>query len=205
MTRATLLPTLVLVALNAMPLTAQPTGTAASLPLAASATSIQNTEPMPLTKGIVASALKIDFSHSLLDTPICEAFTEVIVTDWTHPCVPGVRARVIDGRIAALESLVTDADDWLFNAYFDVLDDNQVQVPWGTPCNRMEGGARTGKGLPDDSCTVGVPANGGMKLTDRRFIADPEIGTVVGFIRCCPKAPGHPEHRVGFGRSPRTR
>jgi hypothetical protein len=30
-----------------------------------------------------------------------------------------------------------------------------------------------------------------MKLTERRFIADPEIGAVVGFIRCRPAFPIH--------------
>jgi len=194
-------------------LVAQRAGAPGELPLAPQARYIENTAATPFGRGIVKTPLKIDFSRSLLDTTICETFTEVIVTDQAHPYVLGVRSRVEGGRIAELETLVTDADDWLFNAdnylkysstedwgtipaaarasratliaaanaYFDVMDDNSVKVPWGTPCNRLEGGARTGKGRPDDSCNVGVAS--GLKLTDRRFIADPQIGAVVGFIR----------------------
>jgi len=211
-------------------LAAQRSGIVTSLPLAASAKYIQNTEESPFEKGILKSALKIDFNRSLLDTEICETFTEVIVTDKSHPYVLGVRIKVANRKIAELETLVTDADDWLFNAdnylkyssaenwgvipaaardsrqtliaaanaYFDVFDDNNVKVPWGTPCNRLEGGIRTGRGLPDDSCNVGVPA--GMKLTNRRFIADPETGSVVGFIRWPTSVPDSHLFRVENGK-----
>ena len=84
------------------------------------------------------------------------------------------------------------------NAYFDVFDDNSVKVPWGTPCNRLEGGIRTGRGMPDDSCNVGVPS--GMKLTNRRFIADPETGSVVGFIRWPSSVPDSHLFRVEGGK-----
>lgn len=211
-------------------LAAQKSGNPAKLPLAASAKYIENTVATPLEKGIVKSALKIDFSRSLLDTTICETFTEVIVTDKSHPYVLGVRTKVSSRKISELETLVTDADDWLFNAdnylkyspaenwgtipaasrdsrqtliaaagaYFDVFDDNNVKVPWGTPCNRLEGGIRTGRGQPDDSCNVGVPS--GMKLTNRRFIADPDIGAVVGFIRWPSGVPDSHLFRVESGK-----
>src|SRR5262245_5419100 len=211
-------------------LAAQRSGNLAALSLAASAKYIENTVDTPLDKGIVKTPLKIDFSRSLLDTAICETFTEVIVTDKSHPYVLGVRAKVANRKVAELETLVTDADDWLFNAdnyltyspaenwgpipvasrdsrqtliaaataYFDVFDDNNVKVPWGTPCNRLEGGIRTGRGLPDDSCNVGVPT--GMKLTSRRFIADPEIGSVVGFIRWPSSVPDSHLFRVESGK-----
>jgi hypothetical protein len=109
--------------------------------------------------------------------------------------------------------LVTDKDDWLFNAdnylkysrgeswgvipgtsrdtratliaaanaYEDIFFDNSVKVPWGTPCNRLEGGIRTGKGTPEDTCNSGVPS--GMKITNRRFVVDPDIGAVVVLSR----------------------
>jgi hypothetical protein len=211
-------------------LAAQRSGNPASLPLAGSAKYVQNTVETPLEKGIVKSALKIDFSRSLLDTTICETFTEVIVTDTSHPYVLGVRAKLVNRKISELETLVTNNGDWLFNAdnylkysstedwgviptasrdsrqtliaaanaYFDVFDDNSVRVPWGTPCNRLEGGARTGRGQPDDSCAVGVPS--GMKLTNRRFIADPEIGAVVGFIRWPTTVPDSHLFRVENGK-----
>jgi len=203
----------------------------ASLPLAPSAKYVENTVESSFDKGIVKTPLKIDFTRSLLDTEICETFTEVIVTDKSHPYVLGVRLKVANGgRISELETLVTDADDWLFNAdnylkyspvedwgvipagsrdsrqtliaaanaYFDVFDDNSVKVPWGTPCNRLEGGIRTGRGMPDDSCNVGVPS--GMKLTNRRFIADPETGSVVGFIRWPSSVPDSHVFRVEGGK-----
>jgi hypothetical protein len=211
-------------------LAAQRAGNPGLLPLAPQAKYVENTQAAPLEKGIVKSALKIDFNRSLLDTAICESFTEVIVTDKSHPYVLGVRIKTANARIAELETLVTDADDWLFNAdnylkyspaenwgvipaasrdtrqtlvaaanaYFDVFDDNSVKVPWGTPCNRLEGGIRTGRGTAEDSCNVGVPS--GMKLTERRFIADPDIGAVVGFIRWPTSVPDSHLFRVENGR-----
>lgn len=64
--------------------------------------------------------------------------------------------------------------------YFDYFEDKSVKVPWGTPCNRLEGGLRTGKNQPDDSCDVGVPS--GVKIVDRHYVVDPAIGSVVGLV-----------------------
>lgn len=66
------------------------------------------------------------------------------------------------------------------NAYLDLFNDKSVEVPWGTPCNRLEGGIYTGKGEPDDSCDVGVPEN--VKLTNREYITDETIGAVAVFL-----------------------
>jgi len=63
-------------------LAAQRSGNPAALSLAAAAKYIENTTATPFDKGILKTALKIDFSRSLLDTEICETFTEVIVTDF---------------------------------------------------------------------------------------------------------------------------
>ena len=66
------------------------------------------------------------------------------------------------------------------NAYLDAFLEKKLDlVPWGEPCNRTEGGIRTGKEAPDDSCTVGVPA--GVNIVGRRFIVDESIGAVVAF------------------------
>lgn len=67
------------------------------------------------------------------------------------------------------------------NAYLDYFDDKKVVVPWGSPCERLEGGLYTGKGapgvsLPDDSCNVGVPS--GVKLVDRQYVVDETLGAV---------------------------
>jgi hypothetical protein len=66
------------------------------------------------------------------------------------------------------------------NAYLDAFLEKKLDlVPWGYPCNRTEGGIRTGKGAPDDSCTVGVPS--GVNIVARRFIVDETTGSVVAF------------------------
>jgi hypothetical protein len=194
-------------------LAAQGKGDPSRLPLATSLAYVENGKSTPLEQSILHTALKIDFSRSLLDAVTCETFTEIVVTDKSHPYVIGSNLRLAKGEIVAIESLVSDQDDWLFdadnvlkispvedwgviakigrdsrakllaaaNAYFDVFKDNSVKVPWGTPCNRLEGGLRTGKGAPDDSCNVGVPS--GMDIHDRHFVVDQDIGSVVGLNR----------------------
>ena len=72
------------------------------------------------------------------------------------------------------------------NAYLDAFLEGKIDlVPWGFPCVRIEGGAYTGKGSPDDSCEVGVPA--GVNIVNRRFVVDEVIGAVVAF---CTFGPG---------------
>jgi hypothetical protein len=66
------------------------------------------------------------------------------------------------------------------NAYLDAFLEGKIdQVPWGFPCVRVEGGAYTGKGSPNDSCEVGVPS--GVNIVNRRFVVDEVIGSVVVF------------------------
>jgi hypothetical protein len=154
-----------------------------------------DTAEMPLAQGIA-----------------CQTFTEVVVTDTSHPYVIGTRLRVNHDKIAEIESLVTQQGDWLFNAdnyfkwspgedwgvipaarrdsrgtlvaaanaYLDAFLEQKIDaVPWGYPCNRTEGGLHTGKGVPEDSCSVGVPA--GVNIVARRFVVDENIGAVVAF------------------------
>jgi hypothetical protein len=72
------------------------------------------------------------------------------------------------------------------NAYFDVFTDRSAtsRVPWGIPCARLEGGAYTNeKGDPNASCTGGPPLQGGsLKIVNRRYIVDLDMGTVVGLV-----------------------
>ena len=66
------------------------------------------------------------------------------------------------------------------NAYLDAFLEGKIdQVPWGFPCVRIEGGMYTGKGSPDDSCEVGVPA--GVNIGNRHFVVDEVTGSVVVF------------------------
>jgi hypothetical protein len=67
------------------------------------------------------------------------------------------------------------------NAYLDLFNDKNAKVPWGAPCERLEGGLYTGKGAPgtsaaDDSCNVGVPS--GVKIVDRSYVVDEALGAV---------------------------
>lgn len=66
------------------------------------------------------------------------------------------------------------------DAYCDLFNDKSAKVPWGTPCERLEGGMYTGRGSPTDSCNVGVPS--GVKLIDRRYVIDEVMGTVDIFM-----------------------
>lgn len=64
------------------------------------------------------------------------------------------------------------------NAYLDAFLEGKIDlVPWGFPCVRIEGGAYTGRGSPDDSCEVGVPS--GVNIANRRFVVDEVLGSVV--------------------------
>lgn len=66
------------------------------------------------------------------------------------------------------------------NAYLDAFLEKKIdQVPWGFPCVRIEGGAYTGKGTPQDSCEVGVPGN--VNIVNRHFVVDDVMGTVAVF------------------------
>lgn len=82
---------------------------------------------MSAPTSILSTPLNISISRSILDPDLCSAFTEIIVTDARHPYVIGVRVEG-DGRvIRKMETLVSDAGDWLFNAtgtaYWNSLED----------------------------------------------------------------------------------
>jgi hypothetical protein len=187
---------------------AQTKGQASLMSLAKPLSYMEQMRNADITTGILNRPLTIDFHRSLLDTTACETFTEVIVTDKRHPYVIGAHLTVKGSGISAIDLLVADADDWLFNAdnylkyttsenwapvpppsrstraqllaaanaYLDVFNDNSTPVPWGTPCNRLEGGAHTGNGSPTDSCNAGVPS--GMHILNRRFVVDEEANAV---------------------------
>ncbi|MFC3097781.1 hypothetical protein [Alteraurantiacibacter palmitatis] len=62
------------------------------------------------------------------------------------------------------------------DAYLDLFSDPTVEVPWGTPCARLEGGIYTGRGTPEDSCNVGVPS--GVPMVEREYVIDEARGAV---------------------------
>jgi len=67
------------------------------------------------------------------------------------------------------------------DSYLDKFNDPAIEVAWGTPCARLEGGIYTGRGLPTDSCEVGVPS--GVELVERDYIVDETIGSVAVRLR----------------------
>jgi hypothetical protein len=91
-------------------------GTPSLMPLASQAKYIERRKEVPLGQGIWQAPLAVDFSRSLFDVEICESFTEIISAKSSHPYVIGTRLKVVDNKIAEIESLVSDKDDWLFNA-----------------------------------------------------------------------------------------
>jgi hypothetical protein len=193
-------------------LAAQGKGDPSGMPLAKGLAYIENMQVVDIKTGVIQKPMKIDFHRTLIDPATCQTFTEVIVTDKSHPYVLGTRLRVNHDKIVEIESMVTQQGDWLFNAdnyfkwspgedwgvippdqrdtrdtlvaaanaYLDAFLEKKVDlVPWGYPCNRTEGGIRTGKGVPEDSCQVGVPS--GVNIVARRFLVDETIGAVVAF------------------------
>jgi len=97
-------------------LAATKTGDPSLLPLASQVKYVENLKETAVGNGILTSALDIDFHRSLLDVDACETFTELIRTNKQHPYVFGTRLKVVDRKISEIETLVTDKDDWLFNA-----------------------------------------------------------------------------------------
>src|SRR4029453_11184760 len=77
---------------------------------------LENMSEVAADKGLWNTALPIAFSRSFLDKDRCKTFTEVVVTEGTHQYVIGTRLSVDNGKITAIDSLVSDKGDWLFNA-----------------------------------------------------------------------------------------
>lgn len=69
-----------------------------------------------MSTGILSKPQKIDFTRTIVDTQACQTFTEIVITDPAHPYVLGVALSGRGGRVSAIDALITDADDWLFNA-----------------------------------------------------------------------------------------
>jgi hypothetical protein len=66
------------------------------------------------------------------------------------------------------------------NTYLDLFSDPTIEVPWGFPCNRLEGSIYSGEGKETDTCNVGVPS--GVAMTNRQYVVDPVIGAVDVFL-----------------------
>ncbi|TFK18280.1 hypothetical protein FA15DRAFT_267490 [Coprinopsis marcescibilis] len=99
---------------------AQTAGDVSGLNFSSTGVYTENFQPADIATGILSQSLKIDNAHSIHDTSECSTFTQLVVTDPTHPYVIGTQIRLPShgggGEIAKVETLVTDQGDWLFNA-----------------------------------------------------------------------------------------
>lgn len=84
--------------------------------LTSAATYTENFVSSDAAAGILASPLVIDHNRSLYDTTQCATYTELIVTDASHPYVIGTQLWFSGAEVELIETLVTDEGDWLFNA-----------------------------------------------------------------------------------------
>jgi len=84
------------------------------------------------------------------------------------------------------------------NAYLDGFADKFTDIPWGTPCARLEGGAYTNvKGDPHASCEVGLPA-GVLYITHRDYLVDEELGVINVFCRFGGRAEAPDSHTFRY-------
>jgi len=97
-------------------LAAQKAGDRTRMAVAGKVKYLENMSEVDAEKGLWNTALPIAFSRSFLDKDRCRTFSEVIVTEGGHPYVIGTRLSVDNGKITAIDSLVSDKGDWLFNA-----------------------------------------------------------------------------------------
>lgn len=96
---------------------AQSAGRPAMLPLAKGASYAENDQAMDIGKGVLAGALKVDFTRSFHDTTQCAAFTELVAATDPHPYVIHTRMEITKGgKVSKIESVVTDKGDWMFGA-----------------------------------------------------------------------------------------
>src|SRR6187402_502784 len=97
---------------------AQTTGNATMLPLAARSSYAENDKAMDVAKGVLAGPLKIDFTRSFHDTTQCATFTELVAATDPHPYVIHTRIEATKNgkKVSKMESVVTDAGDWVFGA-----------------------------------------------------------------------------------------
>ncbi|KAF2837015.1 hypothetical protein M501DRAFT_996160 [Patellaria atrata CBS 101060] len=68
------------------------------------------------------------------------------------------------------------------DAYFERFHNASVDVPFGTPCARLEGGAYTSRtgNITTNTCNLGIPTN--ITVTNKRYIVDEAMGVVVMFL-----------------------
>jgi len=97
---------------------AQTAGDASKLRFAKGSTYGENDKAMDVKQGVLAGALKVDFTRSFHDTKQCATFTEIVAASDPHPYVIHTRMEATKNgkQVSKMESIVTDAGDWVFGA-----------------------------------------------------------------------------------------
>ncbi|KAI1413081.1 hypothetical protein F5Y13DRAFT_198837 [Hypoxylon sp. FL1857] len=84
---------------------------------ASNLTYTENEIPKVITEGLLTEPIRIDHNRSIHDTVNCATFTELIAASNPHQYVIGTRIIFnSNNKISLIESIVTDAGDWAFNA-----------------------------------------------------------------------------------------
>lgn len=84
------------------------------------------------------------------------------------------------------------------DAYLSAFNDKFVQIPWGTPCARLEGGAYSNRqNDPHASCEVGIPP-GVLYIVNRDYLIDEEKGVINVFCRFGSSTGGPDSHTFRF-------
>jgi hypothetical protein len=177
----------------------------------------ENGSATNISTGILSQALKIDHSRSIYDTTTCSTFTELIIADPKHPYAIGTQTHLANGTgnissISKIESVVTDAGDWLFNAQHSLhyaLQENWEPIPAEKRDTRQTIQAaadayldlfKKGNGsvaVPwADNCrrlegglytapgdTCNSGVPSGVDLVDRRYVIDEVMGVVDVFVK----------------------
>ena len=96
----------------------QTKGDASSIPFGGEWITVnENFELSSMGSGMLGKPQKIDYWRTLAtDTTTCSTFTEVVITNPEHPYVLGVKLSGRSAKVSTIDMLVTDKDDWLFNA-----------------------------------------------------------------------------------------
>ena len=110
---------------------AQKSGDRKKMSFADKAKYLENMQDVAADKGLWNTALPISLNRSFLDAKRCKTFSEVIVTEGSHQYVIGTRLSVDNGKITAIDSLVSDKGDWLFNA--NAYQKYSSQEDWSAP------------------------------------------------------------------------
>jgi hypothetical protein len=172
--------------------------------------------------GVIATPQKVDWDRSFYDTTACTVYVESIITNPEHPYVLASTIRASgavgsgSGTISGFDVIVTDKDDWLFDAsktlYYAQRED-WSDIPEARRNTRQELQAAADAYLnsfKDKSVVVpwGTPCarlegsaytgkglatdscNVGVPenidMADRRYIIDPVVGSVAVLLKMGP-------------------